>query len=53
MDSHKKILITHTGSLPRLKPLTQLYTQMVAGKLMNQEILDQQIATATRWVIKQ
>ena len=53
MDSHKKILITHTGSLPRPKPLTQLYTQMVAGKSINQEILDQQIATATRWVIKQ
>ena len=53
MVSHKKILITHTGSLPRPKPLTQLYTQMVAGKSINQEILDQQIATATRWVIKQ
>ena len=53
MDSLNKILITHTGSLPRPEALTKLYTQMVAGEPINEEILNQHIAAATRSVIKQ
>ena len=53
MDSLNKILITHTGSLPRPEALTKLYTEMVAGEPINEEILNQHIGAATRSVIKQ
>ena len=53
MNSLNKILITHTGSLPRPEALTKLYTQMVAGEPINEEMLNQHIASATRSVIKQ
>ena len=45
--------MTHTGSLPRPEALTKLYTQMVAGETINEEILNQHIGAATRSVIKQ
>ena len=53
MDSLNKILITHTGSLPRPEALTKLYTQMAAGEPINEEILNQHMASATRHAIKQ
>ena len=39
MSSIKKILTTHAGSLPRPKPLTQLYADRVAGLEIDESVL--------------
>ena len=39
MSSIKKILTTHAGSLPRPKPLTQLYADRVAGLEIDESML--------------
>ena len=53
MSSIKKILTTHAGSLPRPKPLTQLYADRVAGLEVDESILSDRAYQATKWVIEQ
>ena len=51
MSSIKKILTTHAGSLPRPKPLTQLYADRVAGLEIDESMLSDRAYQATKWVI--
>ena len=53
MSSIKKILTTHAGSLPRPKPLTQLYADRVAGLKLDESMLSDRSYQATKWVIEQ
>ena len=53
MPSIKKILTTHAGSLPRPKPLTQLYADRVAGLEIDASMLSDRAYQATKWVIEQ
>ena len=53
MSSIKKILTTHAGSLPRPKPLTQLYADRVAGLEIDASMLSDRAYQATKWVIEQ
>ena len=53
MSSIKKILTTHAGSLPRPKPLTQLYADRVAGLKIDESMLSDRSCQATKWVIEQ
>ena len=48
MSSIKKILTTHTGSLPRPKPLTQLYADRVAGLEIDESMLSDRAYQATK-----
>jgi 5-methyltetrahydropteroyltriglutamate--homocysteine methyltransferase len=50
--SDKKILTTHTGSLPRPAALTELYTRRVAGDMIDEAELDAAGKAATRHVVK-
>ena len=53
MSSIKKFLTTHAGSLPRPKPLTQLYADRVAGLEIDESMLSDRAYQATKWVIEQ
>ena len=53
MSSIKQILTTHAGSLPRPKPLTQLYADRVAGLEIDESMLSDRAYQATKWVIEQ
>ena len=50
-NTKKKIHTTHAGSLPRSKPLVELYTQKTSGKTIDYRLLDTEIDTATSWVV--
>lgn len=50
--SDRKILTTHTGSLPRPAALTELYTRRVAGDAIDEAALDAAGKAATRHVVK-
>ena len=53
MSSIKEILTKHAGSLPRPKPLTQLYADRVAGLKIDESMLSDSSYQATKWVIEQ
>lgn len=53
MSLIKKILTTHAGSLPRPKPLTQLYADRVADLKIDESMLSDRSYQATKWVIEQ
>ena len=53
MSSTKKFLTTHAGSLPRPKPLTQLYADRVASLEIDESMLSDRAYQATKWVIEQ
>ena len=48
MSLIKKILTTHAGSLPRPKPLTQLYVDRVADLKIDESILSDRSYQATK-----
>lgn len=53
LDSQDRILTTHTGSLPRPAPLTELYARRAAGETVDETAIDAAGRTATRHVVRQ
>ena len=51
--SQHRILTTHTGSLPRPGPLTDLYARRAAGEAVDESALDAAARIATRHVVRQ
>jgi 5-methyltetrahydropteroyltriglutamate--homocysteine methyltransferase len=49
--SDGRILTTHTGSLPRPKPLVELFVRRSRGEPVDAAALDAAIEDATRWVV--
>ncbi len=49
--SHDRILTTHAGSLPRPKPLVELFTRRAHGEAIDEAALAREIDAATRWVV--
>ena len=52
MSCIKKNVYHAAGSLPRSKPLTQLYTDRVADLKINESMLSDKSYHATKWVIE-
>ena len=50
--SESRILITHTGSLPRPKPLVELQLRMSRGEAVDPAVLAQAVAEATRRAVE-
>jgi 5-methyltetrahydropteroyltriglutamate--homocysteine methyltransferase len=50
--SESSILITHTGSLPRPKPLVDLQLRMSRGEAVDAQALDEAVALATRRAVE-
>jgi 5-methyltetrahydropteroyltriglutamate--homocysteine methyltransferase len=53
LASKDRILTTHTGSLPRPAPLTDMYARRVEGKVIDEAALDAAGKAATRHVVRQ
>src|SRR6202035_2876758 len=49
----RRILTTHTGSLPRPAALTALYSRRAAGEAVDPAAIDDAGKTATRHVVRQ
>jgi 5-methyltetrahydropteroyltriglutamate--homocysteine methyltransferase len=53
LTSQDRILTTHTGSLPRPAPLTDLYARRADGEAVDEAAIDSAGKTATRHVVRQ
>jgi 5-methyltetrahydropteroyltriglutamate--homocysteine methyltransferase len=51
INSTGRILTTHTGSLPRPRPLVDLFTRRSRGEAIDEAELERQIDAATKWVV--
>lgn len=47
-----RILTTHAGSLPRPKPLVELYAKQAQGDEIDEACIDKQGVAATHWVVE-
>jgi 5-methyltetrahydropteroyltriglutamate--homocysteine methyltransferase len=53
LTSQDRILVTHTGSLPRPASLTEMYANRAAGQPVDEAVLDAAGKAATRYVVRQ
>ncbi len=53
LTSQDRILTTHTGSLPRPAPLTELYARRADGESVDEAMIDSAGRAATRHVVRQ
>ena len=51
LKSTDRILTTHTGSLPRPRPLVDLFARRSRGEAIDEAELERQIDAATKWVV--
>src|ERR1700761_112486 len=53
LNSRNRILTTHTGSLPRPGPLTELYARRADGEAVDESAIDSAGRAAPRHVVRQ